>query len=727
MDRDEENLNPGSGGDEDRIDIRHYLNVVRKRWWVIVAAFCVVVVLFGVITARKPKIYAASTTVIVDPMAPNVLGRQGVEVVTLGSGNPWINTDYYNTQIHILGSRSLAEATVDRFKLHKDERLVGPIGARSEDERRSAATGYLLGRVSGRFDRDSRVMTISVSDTRPAVAKDLADAVADTYIHRNVDLKQYVTRDASGRVAKMRDDAAARLKDSETALYDFRREHNILTVALQDQQNMLVRELDAFSSALTDVKKRRMDAQARRKAVVTLIDEDALNAPSGISQSTSIEALRSVYLEERRKLLELEEKYGPKWPAVESQRARVESAKTDLVEEARTMVRAMDAEIRAFQDAEGRYGAEVARLTKEAIELNGLEVKYKTLAREAEVAANDYTDLYKRQIESGLQVNDVSNNITLLDSAVMPGAPVAPNMRTALMLGAALGLLLGLLLAFGVEFLDRSVKTQEDIEVGAGLPFLGMVPALEGVQALKKPELYVNDHPNSTLAECCRVVRTNILFCSPDRPLKTMVVTSSNPVEGKTTTSVNLAIVMAQGGNRTLLVDTDMRRPRLHKALGVGNENGMSRVIVGESEIEDAVKTTEVPNLWVMPCGPLPPNPAELLQTEKFEALVKRLGEKYDRVIFDSPPVLAVTDAVVLSRVVDGVIVVVRAGRTSRDALIRARRSLKAADPNIAGVVLNDVNLKSPHYASYYNYYHYGYHKGPAAATAGAGKSGEES
>jgi capsular exopolysaccharide synthesis family protein len=299
------------------------------------------------------------------------------------------------------------------------------------------------------------------------------------------------------------------------------------------------------------------------------------------------------------------------------------------------------------------------------------------------------------------------------------------------MLGAALGLLLGLLLAFGVEFLDRSVKSQEDVESVIGLPFLGMVPALEPGDVVpgKRPELYVSEHPKSTIAECLRVVRTNILFCSPDKPLRTLVVTSSNPEEGKTMTSINLGIVMAQNGHRTLLVDTDMRRARLHKAMGIGNENGVSRVILGESEIEDAVKTTDVPNLWVLPCGPHPPNPAELLQTEKFEALVRRLGEKYDRVIFDSPPVLAVTDAVVLSRVVDGVVLVVRAGRTARDALMRTKRLQRAADPNIAGVVLNDVNLKSPHYYSYYNYYNYGYHDAspaPAAATASGSKGGDK-
>ena len=293
------------------------------------------------------------------------------------------------------------------------------------------------------------------------------------------------------------------------------------------------------------------------------------------------------------------------------------------------------------------------------------------------------------------------------------------------MLGLALGLSLGLALTFGLEYLDRTVKNQEDLDALLGLPFLGIIPTVDHIvqSERERPEMHVFTHPKSNVAECCRVVRTNVLFCSPDRPLKTMVVTSAGSAEGKTMNVLHLGIAMAQSGQRTLIVDSDMRRPRLHRTLRCSNERGLSGLIVGEGDIDGAVKSTEVPNLFLLPCGPIPPNPAELLQTERFGALARQLAEKFDRVIFDSPPILAVTDAAILARVVDGTVLVVRAGRTSREAVTRGHQALSNVQSRLVGVVLNDVNLRNPHYAHYYSYYHQKY-VDPSPAPAVTGEPG---
>jgi len=236
------------------------------------------------------------------------------------------------------------------------------------------------------------------------------------------------------------------------------------------------------------------------------------------------------------------------------------------------------------------------------------------------------------------------------------------------------------------------------------LPVLGLMPSVEQEADSPIRELYIVKHPKSSVAESCRVVRTNILFCSPDRPLRTLLVTSPNPVEGKTLMTVSLGVAMAQNGARTLLVDTDMRRARLHRILQASMEHGVSRVVVGEGSLDDAIKSTDVPNLFILPCGPLPPNPAELLQTERFAALVKRLSEMFDRVLFDSPPVMAVTDAAILSRLADGTILVARSSKTRRDSLARTAAQIKSVGANLVGVILNDVDLGGPHYSGYYAY-----------------------
>jgi len=273
--------------------------------------------------------------------------------------------------------------------------------------------------------------------------------------------------------------------------------------------------------------------------------------------------------------------------------------------------------------------------------------------------------------------------------------------------------------------MDRTIVSQEDVESTLGVPFLGFVPSIRGLdneKPSKASELFIVKNANSTAAESCRVVRTNILFSSPDRPLKTFVVTSSNPVEGKTMTSVNVAIVMAQGGHRTLLIDTDMRRPRVHKIIAVGNEKGVSNLILGNAKVEDVVVATDLPNLFVLPCGPLPPNPSELLQSDRFKQVVQMLTEKYDRLIFDSPPLLAVTDAAILSRVVDGTLLVARSGKTHRDALARAKQHLDAVRTTIVGVILNDVDIERSRSFGYYRYYNYRYYSANESsdgATAG--------
>ena len=236
--------------------------------------------------------------------------------------------------------------------------------------------------------------------------------------------------------------------------------------------------------------------------------------------------------------------------------------------------------------------------------------------------------------------------------------------------------------------------------------------ALAHVAESLSKDLYVLTHPKSSVAECCRSIRTNLLFMSPDQPARRILITSAGPQEGKTTTAVNLAITMAQSGLRVLLVDTDMRRPRLHKVFGIPSSEGLSKVIVGETSALEMVRETGVANLWLLPCGATPPNPAELLHADRFKNIVAELAAKYDRVIFDSPPVGAVTDAAILARLTDGTVMVAKSRRTSKDSLKRAHRALtgQAASPSSAAI-LNDLDLTDKaNYGYYYYYSHYGYY-----------------
>jgi capsular exopolysaccharide synthesis family protein len=388
----------------------------------------------------------------------------------------------------------------------------------------------------------------------------------------------------------------------------------------------------------------------------------------------------------------------------------------------------MDAVLDSFEkayremvDNEHSLKALMAETQKEAIEVSKIEVDYKPLQRASEQEAKMYGIIATRQKEIDITGPMKTNNVRVLERAVVPGIPVRPRPVQNLLLGLLIGLGTGVGLAFVIEALDNTLKTQADVEQVLGVPVVGLVPiigappageAAEAGDHLRERDLGVFLDPKSVAAECCRSIRTNILFMSPDRPLRTMVVTSPSPQEGKTTTAINLGVTMAEAGGRVLIVDTDMRRPRLHRSFGVPNQSGISTVIVGKSKLQETIKRTDVPNLDVLTCGPVPPNPSELLHTDRFVAVLAECASLYDRIILDSPPTSAVTDPAVLGNLADGVVLVVKAGETTREAALHARKQLMSAKARLFGVVVNAIDFSNPAYGyDYYyrNYYRYGY------------------
>ena len=272
------------------------------------------------------------------------------------------------------------------------------------------------------------------------------------------------------------------------------------------------------------------------------------------------------------------------------------------------------------------------------------------------------------QLASKLKVN----NLHVLDYARLPVVPVSPHLSRGAIVAGILSLILGILLGLSVDALDRSLKTQEDVESKLGVPFLGLIPSMKGDRV---GDMFVADNPQSAVAECCRLIRTNLMFVSVSKPLRRILVTSSVAREGKTVTTVNLGVVLAQGGNKVLIIDSDLRRPRLKSALGMTDEVGLTNVLLGNVPLDEAIRPTKVPNLFVLLSGPVPPNPAELVDGPRFREVMEECSEKFERVLLDSPPAVPVTDPAVLAGYCDGVVLVVRAGRTAHNEARRARRT----------------------------------------------------
>jgi capsular exopolysaccharide synthesis family protein len=477
---------------------------------------------------------------------------------------------------------------------------------------------------------------------------------------------------------------------------------------------MVTQRLTAINDALTKTRIQKAQLEARSDALRQLGDsferEAQIQEPStpGAANPT-LQQLKLRYEEARVECGDTATRYLEHHPKREACEEKLGLARAAVRREIGSLVASAQREQGEASQAERNLVGLYNKTKVEAFDLNQYEQEYLELKRAYDNNQRLYELILKRLKDTGVTGMLQVSNVRILDRARPSELPVSPNIKLNVLLAVALGLLGGLALAFAAESIDTSITSQEDVEGQVGLPFLGIVPNIEA-DGERSADLFVQSNPRSPAAECLRSLRTNLAFMSPERPLKTILVTSSGPQEGKTTTAISLAETIAGGGSRVLLVDADLRRPRIHRTFGLQNDRGLSNLIVGDGTLEEVAVSTEAPNLWVLQAGPVPPNPAELLHTAAFSELLKRMSSRFDRVVVDAPPTGVVADPVIISTQVDGTLFVIRAGHTSRDLAKRTIRSLTDVNARVLGVVLNRVDLTRPGYGGHY--YTYGYYYG---------------
>ncbi len=425
----------------------------------------------------------------------------------------------------------------------------------------------------------------------------------------------------------------------------------------------------------------------------------------------------------RRKQLQMslglvEARYLADHPKVREAAAELHKIEDLLIKEIPATLDVLRTELGSVKRFEADLNARMEKVKGAALDLNGKETDYNRIQREYETNKSLYSLVLTRAKETNLTHRLQTNNVRILDRARAPAAPTGVSARINILVGTAVGLVMGLVLAFALSLFDQSVKSQEDISVRAGLPFLGVIPSLAAdpkpgrrARQLEHDDqaLRVHTHPRSLTAETCRAIRSNLLFTSPDKPLQMIAVSSPQHADGKTSTAVKLAITLAQTQGKTLIVDGDMRRPRLHEIFGVPNETGLSTLIASECTVQDAIKRTEIPGVDVLTSGRIPPNAAELLHSKRFVEVLSDLRERYSMIIFDTPPVLAVTDAVIICAHMDGTVLVARWRKTNRHAIRDAFVQIMNLGGHPLGVILNDLNpRKGAYYYRYRNYNRYG-------------------
>jgi polysaccharide biosynthesis transport protein len=646
---------------------------------------------------------------------------------------------YYQTQYKILQGRDLALRAVKKLQLQtvpefngtgakqpaltqaiadikaKAVALVG--GDATVPARRAGAplnenqqADAFLGRVQVAPVRGSRLVDVYFVSADPQFAARAVNVLAEEYVNQNLDFRLQNTDKTlewlTEEVAKQQNV----VQTSERMLAEYRENKNALS--LEDRQNIIVSRLNQVNDAASRARMTRIQKEALYNQVAAASDRESL---STIASSPFVQQLKTRVAELQREKLRLEDRYGQKHPDVQRVNDQIADAQRQLDVEVDRSVAAIKADYQAAVAEEKQLGRDLETQKAQATDLNRKSIDYSVLQREAESNRQVYESLLQREKEMRVVSNSRANNVRLLDRAETPGSPFTPNTRRAWIMALLVGLGLGIAAAFAIDYLDDTVKTPEDVTWRLHLNFLGLVPKVHG----ERHPLLSGPVPHD-FGEAFRALRTALVASSSTDATRVIAVTSTQPLEGKTTTAVNIALALAIGGARVLLIDADMRRPSLHKAMRLPNDRGLAELLGGKAKMREVVQRCGDPNLLVISAGHTPSNPSELLGSDRMRAFVQQLTTgPFDWIVIDTPPVLAVTDAVVLAPLVHGVSFVIGAEMTRWRLAERAIETLQAGHPRSIAAILNrvDFDRNRYYYSRYYGHQYKSYYaEAPAAS-----------
>jgi polysaccharide biosynthesis transport protein len=719
------------------VHLMDYVRVLYKRRRLATTAFLVIFISVVVYTFTQTPIYAAKVQLLIEPENPNVISFK--EVIEQDKST----TDYYQTQYKILQSRALAKRTIEAANLWnhvefagKDAGAVGSsllssVGlgksdAPTQQPAASAPTQSLVttpavpmiqadetpmqSKVIEQFlkhltispIRNSRLVDVTFESADARLSATVANTLALAYINQNLEFKYLSSKEAGAFLDKQLGEQRKQVEDSEKALQTYKEQTDAMS--LEDKQNIVVQRLAELSAAVTKAQTERLQKEALYNQIQSIqSDRAALDTFPAIMSNTFIQQLKGQLAELQRTQASLGEKFGEKHPEMIRVKSAIEQTDAKLQGEIGKVVASIRNEFLAARSQEQRLVGALERQKSEATALSRKGIDYGVLQRDATTSRQMYDNLMQRAKETGVsgQAQQSMSSIRVVDKAEVPRKPARPNRLLNIMLALFGGGLFAVGLAFFFEYIDNRIKSPEEIKGYLGLPFLGLIPKLKDAET-DAPLLHAG--VPTAFAEAFRNLRTNILFSSTDEGGRSIVVTSTGPGEGKTTVASNIAIALAQAGQRVLLVDGDMRKPKVHVTFKESQTPGLSNVLVGNAKASEAVRKTAVQNLWLLLAGVTPPNPAELLGSQRFRDFLATLQEHFDWVLVDTPPVMAVTDASVVAHLVNGVVFVIGCEQTSKYTASAALEQLEGARAKFLGGILNkvDVERHSYYYAHYY-------------------------
>ena len=637
--------------------------------------------------------------------------------MSLGSGKSWNTKEFFETQFRIIRSRQVSAEVVRLLKLIEDHDFLG-IAALPEDEKLKRLTridpiSILKNRISLSPINESHVVLVKVKDHKPKRAALLANEVARAYQRQNVGHKVSAAHEAVQWLSRKLKELGEQRNQAEKSLLQFKQDHGLLQATLGERQNLLGLTIQALERQWIEASQKINALRSEVNQVNRATSTEAQLSIAQVINNPLIQRLKEQRLALENSKTALLEQYLDQHPKVRVVTEQLSRLNLVVKAEIKGIKRSLKHSLKAAEQAGNSLKRALDKMKLEAKTLQSQELEYRGLELAVQTNATLYTQMQVRQKEAELQAQTTANNVRILDTALVPSSYVSP--RLTLNLAAAFigWVLLSFLILILVDFMDQTIQTQLQLQELYHLTVLGSVPMIKRGRrpfkqdaSVRNSELYVLENPTSTVAECVRTIRTNLLFMDPERELRSLLVTSAAPREGKTLTCVNLGMTMAMSGDRILIIDSDLRRPRLHKIFGLLNDRGFTNMLIDSSvESEEVIRPTDLETLDLLCSGPLPPNPAELLQTAAFKRTLDRLLQEYDRVIFDSPPVVPVTDAQVIGRQIDGAVLVVRAHQTNREVFGRAVNLLRTVNVNLIGGLLNGIDISKEVYGHYYYQY----------------------
>jgi polysaccharide biosynthesis transport protein len=757
----------GNAPDDQKIHLRELWRTVRKRKWLIATITVIITTLVTIDMYRTKDTYQASALIEIGKDM-TTLGRPGS--IYGDDYDPFYMVNI-KTKMLMVKSHSLLEVVVTekhldqnpkfyraggkktlweglravgtRIGIKSDERseeleaqpeivATGTGGIQESEEEKTrkrieSCIGLLEGGLGVEPVKETRALRISFTHTDPKIASEVTNAVAETFLDRNFENKTEKFRGAAKWLDESTRKLKAKVEEADQALKNYEREHGIF--ATDKDGTLTTAKLSSLHAQVLRAQTDRMLKQSLYAEVKEGRVERLPEAYADLLFKTApkVADLQKQLSDLQTQLAELNVKFGPENLKVIETQEKISSIKKQIAESGKSLEEKLKNEYERAVREENMLSTALTQAKGEAIRQNQDAIQYNLLKGDVDTNKALYQDFLNKSNQAQAQVVEQQNNLRVIEPAQVPGSPVGPRRMFTILIALLLSTAAGVGLAFLLDYLDNTIKTVEDVSRYAQLPALSVVPAVAGssrramsagrrkvlgngqsrqAQSEAAYQLATLDNQSSA-AEAYRVLRTSVLLSAAGRPPKTILITSGQPGEGKTTTVVNTAISLAQMGASVLIIDCDLRRPTTHKVLGVNQEQGLSTYLSREVPITGLIQKLPIANLSLLPCGPVPPNPAELIISEKMKDMLRDLAEQYDHILIDSPPLINVTDPVILSTMVDGVILVVHGGKSTRDVVRRARQELSTVGAKIFGVVLNNVDLRRDGYDNYYYYRYY--------------------